>query len=319
MTPSEERSAPGTPAPAFLSPAPLRGNPRESVLSIPWREFGNTKTRTSVLVVLAALLPGILRGQAVDSPPTPETHLPELLAGPREPVTSAALMGVVRNPNQHGRGIEAEVSIGRALPVLRRSKLAGRGPVVAGLEAAAYARFGLQVLQREMVATDWFFAVPVVWHLSSGWLRFRYFHTSSHLGDEYARRFDDPGVNFSRDAVEILHFRRLQEGVGGYAGARWAYTVHPEDSERWVLRAGGQMEGPEKNSPFRPFLAADVEWDQSAGSKPRVEMRMGTTVRAIGRLEGVRFSLAVLTGPSPLGQFNGISTTQVGLTLTKGH
>ena len=61
-----------------------------------------------------------------------------------------------------------EVSIGTTLPVLLFPGKNGRGPLVVGIEAAVFARFGLQVLERELIASDWVFAVPVVWHRDRG-------------------------------------------------------------------------------------------------------------------------------------------------------
>ena len=246
----------------------------------------------------------------------PRALMPDLLAGPRNPLTSAALFGVTRNPDQHGRGVEAEVSIGSTLPVLLLAGTPQDHPVVVGLEAAAYARFALQVLEREMVATDWFFTVPVILHHDHGWTRIRYFHTSSHMGDEYNRRFGDPGVNVSRDAVGVLTFRRLGDGVGGWAGARYGYNVHPDDDRRWVLRAGAQAEGAERGpGRLRPFLAADVEMDQEGGMRPRTEVRAGIWLPEVAGRPAVRLSLVALHGPTPLGQFRFRSTTQIGLSL----
>lgn len=241
--------------------------------------------------------------------------LPQVLAGPREPVTSAALMGVFRNPNQHGNGVEAEVSLATAFPIYLLSGAPDRSPVVLGLEAAAYARFGLQVLERELVATDWIFAVPFVWHHENGWARFRYFHTSSHMGDEYARRFQDPGLNVSRDAVEVFFFRQLVPTGGAWAGARYGYNMHPEGDRQWVLRAGAQLESPHDSRSFSPFLATDVEWDQQAGMRPRVEARFGAWLPRMDGMRRIRASLVVLSGPSPLGQFRFRSTTQIGISL----
>lgn len=272
---------------------------------------------TAALAILLIFLPGILSGQQSDRVLPPRLLIPVLLVGPREAVTSVALLGVVRNPNAHGQGLEAEVSIGTTLPVFLLSGSLEENAVVVGLEAAAFARFALQVLEREMVATDWFFAVPVIWHHENGWTRFRYYHSSSHMGDEYARRFEDPGVNFSRDAAEIFYFHSLLDRFGVFGGVRYAYNVHPEESERWVVRGGGQLEAPEKGMRLRPFLAADMEWDQDAGRRPRVEVRTGAKLRKVGMLQNLRLSLTVLTGPSPLGQFNGKPTTQVGLTIQK--
>lgn len=261
------------------------------------------------------LVPIFGMAQEVDRLFPARSLLPTVLAGPRDPVTSATALGVFRNPNQHGNGVEVEVSLGTSFPVYLISGTPDAHPVVVGIEAAAFARFGLQVLERELVATDWIFALPVIWHHKGGWTRFRYYHSSSHMGDEYARRFQDPGYNFSRDAAEVFIFRRPTEVMGVWAGVRYGYNVHPEDDQRWVVRAGAQLENLPDMSRSLPFLATDVEWDQEAGMRPRVEVRIGGW---LPRMEGerrMRLSFLVLTGPTPLGQFGFRPITQVGLSL----
>ena len=74
------------------------------------------------------------------------------------------------------------------------------------------------------------------------------------------------------------------------------------------------MEAPEKGGQCRRFLAADLEWDQDAGGS-RIELEVGAWLPHVGDRRAVRLALVVLSGASPLGQFNGLSTTQVGLTL----
>jgi hypothetical protein len=241
--------------------------------------------------------------------------MPELLAGPRDPVNSFTIMGVPENPSAHGQGFEVEVSLGTTFPVYLLAGTAEENPVVVGIEAAAFARFGLQVLERELVATDWFFTIPVIWHHHNGWTRFRYYHSSSHMGDEYNRRFGDPGINFSRDAADIFLFRKPTEIVGAWVGVRYGYNVHPQEDERWVLRAGSQMEALPDVGRFLPFMAADVEWDQEAGMEPRVEVRVGAWLPEYQGRRTIRISFVVLSGPSPLGQFGFRPTTQVGLSL----
>lgn len=245
----------------------------------------------------------------------PRELFPGLLAGPRDPSTSATLAGVSQNPNAHGSGIELEVSIGSTVPVFLLSPPGAGDPIVLGIEAAAFARFGLQVLERELIATDWIFALPIIWHHRDGWTRFRYYHTSSHMGDEYSRRFEDPGVNFSRDAAEVLTFRRLNRALGVWAGLRYGYNVHPEDDQRWVVRGGGQLESGSGSGTSPYFLATDLEWEQSAGSEPRVEVRVGRWLPDLGERRALSVSLSLLSGPSPLGQFHGLSTTHFGVTL----
>lgn len=245
----------------------------------------------------------------------PRFLLPTLLAGPRDPVTAATLLAAPENPSAHGAGAEAELSIGSTLPIFLLRGSPEEDPVVIGIEAAAFARFALQVLERELVATDWIFAVPLVWYHSRGWTRFRYYHTSSHMGDEYSRRFGDPGINFSRDALEILAFRKAGDTFGAWAGARFGYNVKPEDDKRWVLRAGAQLEASHDAGLFLPFLAMDAEMDQEAGMRPRIEARVGAWLPRLGDRRSIRLSMVALTGPSPLGQFRFRSATQVGLSL----
>ena len=268
-----------------------------------------------VVAISIAGIPGALPAQALDRLFPPRSLIPGLLAGPRDPLTSATLLGMVRNPDAHGTGVEAELSIGSTLPVFLLAGEPEKRPLVIGLEAVVYARFALQVLERELVATDWIFAVPVVWHHDRGWTRFRYYHTSSHMGDEYNRRFGDPGVNFSRDALEILAFREPIKSLGVWAGVRYGYNVKPEDDGRWVLRAGGQMETRPDSGLFLPFFSTDLEWDQEAGMQPRIEVRLGSWLPKVGDRQAIRLSLLVLTGPTPMGQFRFRPTTQVGLSL----
>lgn len=241
--------------------------------------------------------------------------LPRLLAGPREPVTSASLLGLTENPNEFGNGVEAEVSLGHALSVFAFS---GGGPadgVLVGMEAGVFARFGLQVLERELIASDWMFAVPVVWLRDGGWIRFRYYHSSSHLGDEYSRRFDDRGEDFSRDAMELIGLVQIHPRLGLYGGVRFAHNVKPEESRRWVLRGGVQWEASDRGGVFQPLLAADVEWDEDAGPDPRLELKVGAWLPPVNGRRSVQLALGSLTGPSPLGQFQGEPATQVFLGL----
>jgi hypothetical protein len=242
--------------------------------------------------------------------------MPMLFAGPRDPVTKADLLYVTENPNAFDGGVEVEVALGVTLPVFLLAGESTRNAVVVGVEASAFARFTLQVLERELVATDWTFAVPVVWHRGDHWVSLRYYHTSSHMGDEYARRFDVQGINFARDAAEVLGFVQLFPAAGVYAGARWSYNVHPEDSGRWTLRAGTQLGSTEREGWVLPYGAADVEMESDTDWRPRVHLQAGMWLPTVAGRRALRFGLGLLTGPSPLGQFREGNTTQVTLGLS---
>jgi len=239
--------------------------------------------------------------------------MPDLYAGPRDPVTKGELLLVPSNPDRYGDGVEAEVALGTRLPLLWLRGTSRENGVVVGIEAAAFARFGLQILERELVATDWLFAVPLVWHIGDDWIQLRYYHTSSHMGDEYSRRFGDPGINFSRDAIDALGFVRLSETVGAYTGLRWAYNVHPEASRRWAARVGVEAGRSQGASVLLPFASVDLETDQDVEWRPRLYIQAGVWLPPIDGRRAVRIGLEFLEGPSPLGQFQSVTTTQIGL------
>ncbi|HKJ93871.1 MAG TPA: DUF1207 domain-containing protein, partial [Longimicrobiales bacterium] len=160
--------------------------------------------------------------------------LPELLAAPRAPVNKGALLLVPGDPSRYVSDLSADVAIGRRLALLRLVGTSGRDTLVVGAEGAAFARFTPHITILELVNTDWVFAAPIVWRHGGRWLRLRYFHESSHLGDEYALRYGLSGVNFSRDGVELLAYGRASPSLGLYGGGRYDVNVHPEASKRWV-------------------------------------------------------------------------------------
>lgn len=237
--------------------------------------------------------------------------LPMLFAGPRDPVSKADLVFVTDNPNALGNGVEAEVALGAGIPVFLLAGDPGSNALVAGVEAAVFGRFGFQVTERPLINTDWVFTAPIVWHLGPHWVRLRYLHTSSHLGDEYAQRFEAEAVNFSRDAVDAMGWLQPMPAVGVYAGVRYAYSVHPEESRRWAARTGAQLGSTRGDGFVLPFGALDVELDQDVDWRPRVYAQVGVWLPPISGRRAGRIGAGLLTGPSPLGQFHSLQTTQI--------
>lgn len=236
--------------------------------------------------------------------------LPDLVAGPRDPASKALLLLTTDDPTAFGDGVGAEVAVGITLPVLLLAGETMEDALVVGVEAGAFARFTLQITERELVNTDWVFAVPIVWHRADHWLRLRYYHTSSHIGDEYSRRFEVPGDNFFRDAVDVLAFRDIRGRGGVYGGVGFAYNVRPEDSKRWTLRAGAQTGPPGVEVTWAPLVGVDVVLDQDTDWDPRIAVQAGFWLPLIRGRRAGRLVLELLTGPTPLGQFHGDKMTQ---------
>ncbi len=238
---------------------------------------------------------------------------PFLIAAPRDPVAKGALVHADPNPTRYGPGMAGEVAVGATLPVLLLSGSSQADALVMGMEAGAFARFSFQVVERELVNTDWVFSVPVVWHHGPGWVRLRYYHTSSHLGDEYGRRYDEDGVNFSRDALDLTALARLWPALSAYAGAFRSVNSHPEERGLWGAHGGVELD-PSHRRIWGPFAAADLQMEEGADWEPRVAVQAGLWLPAVNR-RPLRVALELIAGPSPLGQFNGRTTRQLGLAL----
>ncbi len=243
--------------------------------------------------------------------------LPDLLAAPREPATRGQLVYSDPDPTAFGPGTSGEVVVSGTIPLVL---LAGHDPgdaVVLGVTGAAFARFSFEVVTRELVNTDWVFAVPLVWHRGPHWVQLRYYHTSSHLGDEYQRRFGPSSINFSRDGADLTLYARpaatREIGLGLYAGGLWSLNSHPEESRRWRGRAGLELD-PWEGALWRPFAAVDLELEEGTAHGPRTTVQAGLWLpRANDR--PLRLAVELISGPSAMGQFTRYRTRRAALGL----
>jgi len=183
---------------------------------------------------------------------------------------------------------------------------------VLAVQAAAFARFGLQLTERELINTDWLFTVPVFRITRSGWLRVQYFHTSSHRGDEYIRRFEDAGVHFARDAVEFLALQAVTPALDLYGGGGFGYNVHPAGSGRWWFRSGAVLQADRNPDAWAPMASLDLDFDQEAGWTPRWTLQAGAWLPEVRDRRRIRLMVELLTGPTPMGQFFPARATQLG-------
>jgi hypothetical protein len=282
-----------------------------------------TRAARCIIAALASSVPlSVGPGQAHAQVPEwlfPDRELlPDLLAGPRDPAVRGQIVYADPSPTAYGPGWAGEVALAVTVPLLRLSGRSTRDALVAGMEGAAFAHFSFEVVERELVDTDWIFAVPLVWHHGQHWVRLRYYHTSSHLGDEYQRRFGGPGVNFSRDGADLTLYlrpagpaRRL--GLGVYAGAMWSVNSHPEETSVWRGRAGLEVD-PSGGGPWRPYGALDMEIEDASARGPRWTAQVGIWLPG-ARGRPLRLALELMTGPAAMGQFARSETRQLALGL----
>ncbi|NIM50133.1 MAG: DUF1207 domain-containing protein [Gemmatimonadales bacterium] len=239
--------------------------------------------------------------------------LPKLVAGPREPATAAKLVFVANSPTRFGEVLEGEAAIGGSLPAYLLAGQTQQDGLVVGVEGGVFARFNMETKERDLIATDWIFAVPLVLHRGEHWFRLRYYHTSAHMGDEYLERFELQRVDFARDELEALAYVRIGSGLGVYGGGGWAFRVDPTGAKRLTVRGGAELEALALLGPLRPYAAADVQLEQDNDWEPRLNLQAGLRFLPFNGQRGVRIAIELLTGPSPQGQFHGDRTAFIAL------
>jgi hypothetical protein len=238
-------------------------------------------------------------------------YAPTLLGAPRDPVNVAKLVVNVESPNAYEPGLETEVGFGINLPVLLLAGDNLRNGLVVGVQGGVFARFSLHNVERDLIGTDWLITVPLVLHRGDHRFELEYFHTSSHLGDEYTRRFGLDGINYSRDAVRGMAHLQVASVVGIYGGGGWAYNVHPDDDLRWTVQAGVEFLDRASDKFASPYGAVDVQLEQPTDWKPRVNVQLGALFPRLILGRESRVAAEFLTGPSPQGQFAAVTTTHL--------
>ena len=257
------------------------------------------------------MLPSLAAAETPDWLFPDRALLAGLRAGPRDPVTQSQLVYEWDNPTAFGPGVAGEASIAASAAVLRLAGTGADDALVVGLEGATFARFSFQVVTRELVNTDWIFTLPLVWHRGAHWFRSRYYHTSSHLGDEYQRRFGPSSINFSRDGADLTAYRQVARGLGVYGLVFWSVNSHPEQRRLWELRAGAEYD-PGSGDLWQPFFSADIHGEEGTDWDPRLTLQIGIWLPKVDN-RPLKLVLQGITGPSPMGQFRQRYSGRVGL------
>ncbi len=239
---------------------------------------------------------------------------PVIRADPREPAVGGKLLAVLSAASQFGTGIEGEAAVGHSLPFLLLSGESPDHATVLGLQGGVFGRFVMETTSRELVSTDWVFAIPLIIWRGENWYRFRYRHFSSHLGDEYIEEFNAERSDFSRDALEVTAYRRLTPGFSAYAGGDVAFNVQPTGSKRLRLVGGIELADVANEGPEQFFGGVNVSLDQDASWRPQVNVQTGVIFFPENERR-LRLSLDVVFGPSIQGEFHREDETVVMLGL----
>lgn len=213
-----------------------------------------------------------------------------------------------------GRNVEASVALGHRIPVVMLRREDARGPtVVLEFEVGTFSRFFMETAEKDLINIDYRVGIPlsVGWRAWEGRAEIR--HLSSHLGDDFARRFGVGERQVSMEGVELLVARRFGPTLRAYVGGE-ANLHANDDIERTAGRVGLELDrgtAARDLSP-RPYAALDLRMNAE------VERLEGALVAGIAfRLRGARVGLEARGhfGPSAMGWLRDLEESYWGLGL----
>ena len=111
------------------------------------------------------------------------------------------------------------------------------------VEGALFVQFNMDAPSHDLINADYTIGIPATYRLGDNSLRFRIYHQSSHLGDEFLRSVNPPErVNLSYEAIELIYSRGWR-GWRGYGGGEYLIRKEPDDlkpiSAHWGIEYRG--------------------------------------------------------------------------------
>lgn len=226
--------------------------------------------------------------------------------------TVGRIISVRRGESAFGAEREAEVWVGEALPVLGWG--ADPGSPFLGLTVRVSGRFSLDDPKSALISNDWVAGVHIVGDHGPWRLAGELFHESSHLGDEYADRFEVSRIDWTRNLLALWLSRRLGPATLHTTGS---YVLIDEpDLPRWAGGAGvdlGWVAGRLGGAVVRPAFGGFVAVDGFADGALTASIRAGIDLVRENRRLGL--ALVALDGVSPQRQFYDRKTRYWGFEL----
>lgn len=180
------------------------------------------------------------------------------------------------------------------------------------IEGAAFPRLTLDH-DRDLVAADFRFGIPLTYRRGPWETKFGYYHLSSHLGDEIMLKHPElERINYSRDNLVLgAAFRPIPE-IRLYAEAAWAFYTDG-GADPWELQFGVEY-SPAAPGSFRgaPFVAVGTHLRQEVNFGGNLVVQAGWEWRgANGQV--FRWGLHYLNGLSNQYQFHTEFEEQISL------
>ncbi|HWP38096.1 MAG TPA: DUF1207 domain-containing protein [Gemmatimonadales bacterium] len=266
------------------------------------------RTNTLVLLVLGAMAVSAARGRAQDARGGDATIngavFPPLVADPKQPHFFSVWLWV---DSPLLRSTVASVGLGEDIGLFRARN--GRWQV--SLAPGVFSQFDLGTPSNDLINTDFVVGVPIAHRWRRAAVRFRFYHQSSHLGDEFILNTNPERVNLSFEAVDLLVSGELGP-VRVYGGGEYIVRHEPSELKPGLLHGGLEYRG--RGNP-RLVAGLDLKPTQERNWDVGFSGRVGIQLRpaGVGAFPSMSVLLQGYTGPAPYGQFYQSAVRSVGV------
>jgi hypothetical protein len=247
----------------------------------------------------------------------PTDHLfRPLIADPRWPHFSGAYRYYITTSGP--RNVFAP-TFGETVPLYRGAlgSEARWGRWEGGVQAGVFSIFDMDSASFDLVNTDFFVAALLGYRLGEFSAMGRFFHQSSHLGDELLLRDTRPNrENLSYEGLDVKLSYDLPLGLRAYAGGGYLVRVDPSNLGRGFAQGGGEWRSPWAlwGNRLRPVAGLDLQFREENNWHTDLSLRAGLqfeSVAVLGRNLQVLFEY--FNGRSFDGQFYRDTVEFVGL------
>jgi hypothetical protein len=228
-----------------------------------------------------------------------------LIADPKWPRFTAAY----QNYSQ-GRGLKHVFApnFGASFPLYRLMNEKKDIEWELGVQAGLFGIMNIGTNPTALVNADYFVGAPVTYRSGSWSGLARFYHVSSHLGDEFMLTPEGKKtqrINLSYEGVDLLLSHNF-DGLRLYGGG--GYIVHKEPSYIKPLKVqfGGEYYAHETfmHGRFRPVMAIDIKTEEQGRWAPGISYKVGVQLENAALISNkVQLMLEFYSGKSFHGQF----------------
>jgi hypothetical protein len=149
-----------------------------------------------------------------------------LLADPKQP---QFFVNINRLKSSGVRYTVASVGFGETFGMYRFFGSCEGDGLQLSVEGALFAQFNMEAPSHDLINADYTIGIPATYRYGDNSLRFRIYHQSSHLGDEFLQSVNPPErINLSYEAIELIYSREWH-GWRVYGGGE--YLIHKEPAD----------------------------------------------------------------------------------------